>query len=178
MVHPDTQAMAALISTWKDINHMYIIENFLRKLLSPKASKNCELSATLTNTGNISVVLESLKGGDYSICTASAKQLAKEINGHYPALEDSMLRPMAKTAALLGALNPLEQATNWLQDTQASIVGGVQGTVRDGVKYADQQTSDLEDEHLYGNSGSLPTYTGNKLFNIVLASGIIVMYLV
>ncbi len=173
MVHPDTQAMATLISTWKDVNHMYIIENFLRKLLSPKASKKCELSATLTNAGNISVVLESLKPGDYSICRASAKQLAKEINGHYPDMEDSMLRPMAKTAALLGVLNPLEGATKWLQDTQASIVGGVKGSVRDGVKYADQQTSDLEGEHLYGNRGSVPT--GGLLLYIILALSIIVI---
>ncbi len=109
VVHPNTKQMSALLSTWTDVNHMYVIENFLRQLLSDQASKYCELSATLTNAGNISVVLESVQSDKYTVCKNSARELAREINGHYPALEDSMLRPITKTARLLGALNTLQQ---------------------------------------------------------------------
>ena len=159
MVHPDTKAVSALVSTWKDVNHMYIVENFLRKLLSDNASRKCELSATLTNAGNISVVLESIKAKDYTVCQASAKDLATAINGHVPEVEDSMLRPMAKTAALMDALNPWEKINSFMQETKDKVVSGVEDQVNEGIQHAEEETSRLENQHLHSHAPPLSPHS-------------------
>ena len=155
MVHPDTKAVAALVSTWKDVNHMYIVENFLRKLVSDDASRKCELSATLTNAGNISVVLESIKEPDHTVCQSSAKDLATAINGHVPEVEDSMLRPMAKTAALMDALNPWEKINSFMDETQDKVVSGVKDKMNKGIQQAEKETTRLENQHLYSHAPPL-----------------------
>ncbi len=147
MVHPDTEQMSTLFTTWTDVNHMYVVENFLRQLVSAKASRQCELSATFTTTGNISIVLESIQGGDYTVCKNSARELAREINGHYPAVEDSMLRPIAKTAFLLDAINPVNIVNSFVEETTDKITDTATNTVNDGLMEAENGAVELEREH-------------------------------
>ena len=156
VIHPDSKALAALISNWEDVNHLYIVENFLRKLLPKTSATSCELTASVTNSGNISVILEAMNTKDEDVCKRTAQELANAVNSHSPNVEDSMLRPMALTAAMIGPMGDFNRFLEKTQDTVLSLPGRAKGKVNDGLKYADRKTSHWEDKQLMSerNSGS------------------------
>ena len=156
MVRPDSKALAALVSNWEDVNHLYIVENFLRKLLPKTSATSCELTASVTNSGNISVILEAMDTKDVNICKQSTQELANAINSHSPNVEDSMLRPMALTAAMIGPMGGFNRFLERTQDTVLSLPGQAKGKLNDGLNYADRKTSRWEDEQLMSehNSGT------------------------
>lgn len=63
------------VSKNKGNNHLYVLENILRSMLPIYASKKCELFAVLTNSGNLSIVLEAVNAGNHALCSDALAKL-------------------------------------------------------------------------------------------------------
>lgn len=100
---PDAAQLAELAKDWPEINHLYMVENFLRRLVSPEAAAQCDVSLTLTDTGAISLVLEAVHQQHSAMCQAAAIDVVEKINRPGGGA-NSAVRPLARTARLLGAL--------------------------------------------------------------------------
>ena len=122
MVHPDSGALAELVQSWEEINHLYMVENFLRHLLSNEEAAKCELTATLTNSGNFSVVLSAATATDHTICLNAGKNLAQAINKKSSMTEDAMLGPVAKTAKFINPFNPEASIKGFILDSQNKMM--------------------------------------------------------
>ena len=118
LVHPDSGALAELVKSWEEINHLYVVENFLRHLLSKEEASKCELTATLTNSGNFSVVLLAVSATDHSTCLNAGKNLVQAINKKTSTTQDAMLHPVAMTAALMNPFNPEATIKGFLLKSQ------------------------------------------------------------
>ena len=99
-----------------------MVENFLRHLLSAEEASKCELTATLTNTGNFSVILSAASSTDHTICLDAGKNLVQAINMKSSTTQDAMLRPVAMTAALVNPLNPKASIKGYLINTQNRMI--------------------------------------------------------
>lgn len=122
LVRPDSDALTDLVKSWEEINHLYVVENFLRNLLSKEETSKCDVTATLTNSGNFSVVLSALSPTDHTTCFLAGKKLADSINSKSPRTQDAMLSPVAKTAALLNPFNPGASIKGFLHTTQNQMI--------------------------------------------------------
>ncbi len=122
MVHPDSGALAELVQSWEEVNHLYMVENFLRHLLLKEEASKCELTATLTNSGNFSVVLSTASAIDHTICLNAGKNLVHAINDKSSITQDAMLRPVAKTAAFINPFNPEATIKGFLLDSQNKMM--------------------------------------------------------
>ena len=118
LVHPDSSALAELVQSWEEVNHLYVVENFLRHLLSNEEASKCELTATLTNSGNFSVILSAASATDHTVCLNAGKNLVQVINKKSSSTQDAMLRPVAMTAALMNPFNPEATVKGFLLNTQ------------------------------------------------------------
>lgn len=122
IVRPDSAALAELAVSWEEINHLYVVENFLRHLLSKDEAEKCELTAILTNSGNFSVVLSATTPEDHSICLTASRNLVHTINNKTPASQDAMLQPVAMTAALINPFNPEATIKGYLIKSQEKMM--------------------------------------------------------
>ena len=122
MVRPDSSALAELVQSWEEVNHLYMVENFLRHLLSNEEVSKCELTATLTNSGNFSVVISAATATDHTICLNAGKNLVQTINKKSSTTKDAMLSPVAKTAALINPFNPEATIKGFLLDSQNKMM--------------------------------------------------------
>ena len=122
MVRPDSGALAELVQSWEEVNHLYMVENFLRHLLSKEEASKCELTATLTNSGNFSVVLSAATATDHTICLNAGKNLVQAINKKSSTTQDAMLSPVAMTAALMNPFNPEATIKGFLLDSQNKMM--------------------------------------------------------
>lgn len=98
---PQSAQLAELVKDWPEINHLYIIENYLRRLVPEDKTSLCELSLTLTDTGAIMLVLEAVHDTHSAVCQAAAMEVTEKIN--QPS-DDSALKPVARTARLLAGV--------------------------------------------------------------------------
>ena len=122
LVHPDSAALAELVKGWEEVNHLYMVENFLRHLLSEEEAFKCELMATLTNSGNFSVVLSAVTPTDHTTCLNAGKNLVQAINKKSSPTQDAMLHPVAMTAALMNPFNPEATIKGFLLNTQNKMM--------------------------------------------------------
>lgn len=122
LVRPDSAALAELVKSWEEVNHLYVVENFLRHLLSQEETFMCELTATLTNSGNFSVVLSAVTPTGHTICLNAGKNLVQAINKKSSPTQDAMLRPVAMTAALMNPFNPEATIKGFLLNTQNQMM--------------------------------------------------------
>lgn len=99
-----------------------MVENFLRHLLSNEEVSKCELTATMTNSGNISVVLSAASATDHTTCLNGGKTLVQAINKKSPTTQGAMLRPVAMTAALMNPFNPEATIKGYLLNTQNQMM--------------------------------------------------------
>jgi hypothetical protein len=127
LVQPDSSALAELMQSWEEVNHLYMVENFLRHLLSKEEASKCELTATLTNLGNFSVVLSAASATDHTICLNAGKNLVQAINDKSSTTQDAMLHPVAKTAALINPFNPEATIKGFLLDSQNKMMTKASG---------------------------------------------------
>lgn len=71
------------VSHNKEKNHLYVLENMLREMIPPYGVKKCDLSASITNHGNISLILEAVNPGDHQLCRDALQSITNSIkNGH------------------------------------------------------------------------------------------------
>lgn len=76
-------ALNEFISHHKEKNHLYVLENMLREMLPPFAENKCDLSASLTNKGNISLILEAVNPGDTQMCQGAILGIANYIKNGF-----------------------------------------------------------------------------------------------
>lgn len=110
LIRPDATALASLAKLRKEVNHLYVVENYLRKLLTVTASANakCVLSTTLTDYGRISVVLAAMDPEDTPVCVAARRELIEKINKN----RKNKLQQMGGTARFLSPVNPVQQVVD------------------------------------------------------------------
>lgn len=121
IVHPDSVALSELVESWEEVNHLYVVENFLRHLLSKDEALKCELTATLTTNGSFSVVLSATTAANHKICQTAANNLVRTVNRN-PRAQDAMLHPVALKATLLNPLNPESMIKGYLIGAQNSAM--------------------------------------------------------
>ena len=121
-VEPQAAQLAELARDWPEINHLYMMENFLRRLVPEEMVSECELSLTLTDSGAIMLVLEAVHPRHSGTCQAAAMEVAERINR--PSDEDAALRPVVRTARLLQGLGG-NMIQNSVQDQTDLITGDV-----------------------------------------------------
>lgn len=62
------KSLAEFTSHHEDKNHLYVLENLLREMIPRYAFNKCDLSGSLTDTNNISLILEAVNPGDHQLC--------------------------------------------------------------------------------------------------------------
>ena len=114
-------ALSDYLSKHNENNHLYVLENMFREMLQIYALKKCELSATLTNYGNISLVLEALNPGNHELCQNALVKMANSIenNKSFP------MHPTFKVAAFFEGY-----VRNKLLDVQYDLMA-IPGEVKD-----------------------------------------------
>lgn len=143
VVHPDSAALSELVDSWEEVNHLYVVENFLRHLLSKDEAQKCELTATLTTNGSFSVVLSSSTAAYHKICQTAANNLVQTINRN-PATQDTMLHPVALKATLLNPLNPESMIKGYLIDAQNSAISKAYNLRDQALTKADKALIDAD----------------------------------
>ena len=162
MIQPDYGALSSLAKHWEEVNHLYIIENFLRKLLTSIAVKKCELTSTLTDSGNISIVLAAVNPEEHKMCSDGIMQLVKTINEHPASLKNSMIGPVAKTAAMVNPFNPGASFQSYLSNMQNKAIKKGEDSLKQAnhkykstLKEMDDKATKLENQReLERESGS------------------------
>lgn len=71
------------MSDHKEKNHLYVLENMLREMLPPYAIKKCDLTGSLTNKGNVSLILEAVNPGDHQLCQDALLVITSTINSFH-----------------------------------------------------------------------------------------------
>lgn len=119
-VKPSTGQLAEMARDWPEINHLYMIENYLRRLVPGDVGSQCDLSLTLTNTGAIMLVLEAINTRHSTACQAAAMEVALKINK--PSSQGGSLRPLTRTARLLPGMigNSIKQSVRGQVNTVTS----------------------------------------------------------
>ena len=140
-MRPEGAKLADLARSWPEINHLYMMENFLRRLIPRELESQCDLSLTLTDSGAIMLVLEAVESRHSASCQAAAMDVAELINRPSSSEE---LRPLAREARLLGGLGgqavhqSLQSQTNLvtsdITNAKASTTNQVIGSYNDRVK--------------------------------------------
>ena len=135
-----------------------MVENFLRHLLSAEEASKCELTATLTNTGNFSVILSPTSAVDHTICLDAGTNLVQAINTKSSTTQDAMLRPVAMTAALMKPLDPKAYIKGYLIDTQNQVIskavdlrGHAEKKAKDALIEADRRVKEEKRQRILAN---------------------------
>ena len=110
-IHPNAKGLADM----KESNHMYVVENFIRKLVPESASKNCHLTTTMTDKGDLSIVLEAVSGAHDTQCIAASKELVELINNPPKVLDTDTI---TKNLGPAGKKEPVQK--NVLNDVKTS----------------------------------------------------------
>ncbi len=141
-MHPDAGALAELVSNWEEVNHLYIVENFLRHLMKKETEgkSHCELTAVLMDNGDISVTLAAVESKYADTCLQASEGIAKLVNNPPPELVNSVLRPMAVGARLVKSESP-------------STTGEVKDSLDGKTPEESAVVKDISDQ-LEGNSGA------------------------
>ena len=148
---PEAARLAELARDWPEINHLYMIENFLRQLVPQEMETQCDLSLTLTDSGAIMMVLEAEESRHSAACQAAAMDVAEKINRPSPG--DDTLRPLARKARLLGGLggNVVQQS---LQNQASVVTSDVsQAKASTTNKMVGSYNSRVESMESYANEG-------------------------
>ena len=146
VVDPDSAALSELVASWEEVNHLYIVENFLRHLLSNNEALKCELTATLTNTGSFSVVLSAANPKDHTICRNAGRNLVQTINHKSDSTQDAMLHPMAMKAALINPFNPDSLIKGYLIRSQQTMMTKASDLKNKAASSANEALVDLDEE--------------------------------
>ena len=182
-VRPDASGLAALVKKWEQVNHLYIVENFLRRLLSKEAGQKCGLSATLSDNGDISVVLAAIKSQDAGRCMAASKELMETINNPPKKVASNVLKPVAatakvipnkglRTAKIIGTLNTLNQVTDALNKV-GELPNKVQTQAKTSLHKGMNTMMKKTDEWEEGISGASISHVCLVTLVITLATGIL-----
>lgn len=76
----NNKALTEFISLHEDKNHLYVLENVFRDILPPYAVRKCDISGSMTDTGNVSLILEAVNPGDHQLCQDALRSMTNAIN--------------------------------------------------------------------------------------------------
>lgn len=176
-IRPDAARLADLAQDWPEINHLYMVENFLRRLVPEEAKSHCELSLTLTDTGAIMMVLEAVKPQHSGACRAASMAVVETINQPSDdSSSDKVVKPLAKTGKLLGTIGN-KMMGNVIEDQASSVTGdlnkmkneGMANSVdkyNDGMKSLDEWSKGQSSSH--GLLATLSTVLAATMMAVVL----------
>ena len=164
-VSPEATQLAELAKDWPEINHLYMIENFLRRLVPQEMASVCDLSLTLTDTGIIMLVLEAVNPQHSPTCQAAAMEVAERIN---TPSGDKTITSIARKARLLGG---------FVGDAVKSSIKDQADLIRSDIDQMKYDTSSKMTNTYNDRMMSLEEYTNNSE-NIITAPIITVITLV
>ena len=152
-MRPESGQLAELARDWPEINHLYMVENFLRRLVPTESQSHCELSLTLTNTGAVMMVLEAVDPRHSAVCQAAAMEVAEKINR--PSYSDDSLRPLAREARLLSLGDTVGESVRAQGDIITSDVGHARASAASKMvnSYNDRVKSIESTAHQYEGEG-------------------------
>ena len=113
-------------------NHLFIIDNLFRDMLPPYAVSKCELSASLTVNGNISLILEAVNPGDYQLCRDALQSITTRIK-RSASLQNTPRK--FEMAAFLNLESWLKNQAVDIQDTVFNAADDLQNQAR--VKFGE-----------------------------------------
>ena len=120
-----------MVTSWPEINHLYMVENFLRRMVPRQIEHECELSVTLTDTSAIMLVLEAVNPQHSGTCFAASMAVAEKIN--LPSADsDEVRKAVAETAKILDLLG------------QKTLESNVNDRVNDASERAKEKTTDTQ----------------------------------
>ena len=148
-MEPQAAQLTELVKDWPEINHLYMIENFLRRLVPEEVSSLCDLSLTLTDTGAIMMVLEAVHEQQSGACQAAAMEVTEKINQSSD--DADALKPVARTARLLAGLGG-SMVQSSLSDQTALVTGDVEKMRADTAnKMAGSYNNQMKSVESYGS---------------------------
>lgn len=113
-----SKALRKFMSDHKEKNHLYVLENMLREMLPPYAITKCDLTGSLTDEGNVSLILEAVNPGDHQLCQDALQVITSTTNSFH----DQSRRDVANFE-----LAPFLSLESWINDQvvgfQDQIVG-------------------------------------------------------
>ena len=181
---PNAKGLASLVGQWEDMNHLYVVENFLRRLLPEEAHGQCSLSLTLTDEGELSAAVAAMDSGDSGICHRAASSLVNVINKPTQAMLDSVLGPVVSKAEVvntpaevgksIGSLNPLNGLQNSLQSSVNDLNNKMTNTAADAYNTA-VDNMDQGADNLENNLRSAGFALSSSLAMLVLPGLVLVM---
>ena len=95
MLNLDAPRLAVMVRRWPDINHLHMLEIFVRRLVPKEATSLCELSLTLTNNGSIMLVLEALNPQYSTTCQAASLALMDALSKPSKSRFNKVIKPAA-----------------------------------------------------------------------------------
>ena len=143
-IHPDSIGLPRL--PVEEMNHLYMVENFLRKMLPEKAGEECALTVTLTNQGDVSVTLAAIKPESADSCLEASKELPGAVSKP-EATDTKIVQPRAPAMSLF---NPM----SGVQDVVDSVNSKASNTAVNSYNGALNGVSKSSDEHEEGVSSA------------------------
>ena len=150
-MRPDAVQLAELAKDWPEMNHLYMVENFLRRLVPQEMAAQCDLSLTLTDSGAIMLMLEAVEQKHSATCQAAAVDVAEKINSPSSSASTA-IKPLARTARLLGTIggNMIENSiksqtdiiTKDVKKMKSDATGSVAGVYNDNMKKVESYSSE------------------------------------
>ena len=165
-------------------NSIATIRNAIVDLLPVETEESCELSVTLTNSGYIVVLLESIVHHRSLFCAAASKELAERISNPSSILEPptSLLMklyevripdlssplPGLPTPSMFIGFDPLGDLKDTSNDLRNQAENEASNTYGGGVEKFDNHLGDVEDK-AYDNSAMLTKYSGTiTIINFII----------
>lgn len=157
-MRPDAVQLAELAKDWPEMNHLYMVENFLRRLVPQEMAAHCDLSLTLTDSGAIMLTLEAVQQTHSATCQAAAIDVAEKINSP----SSGAIKPLARTARLLGSIggnvigNSIKSQTDIINkdvdkmksDATSSVTGVYNDNMKKVESYSSESSSSAESTSL------------------------------
>ena len=140
-IRPDSKGLADI----EEGNHLLVMQNFIFKLLPDTIQQSCRLSASLTDKGDITVVLEALSDERISRCNKAAKDLVDLVNKPPKKLQETSIitklcgaaqsRPIAKDvmknmSPALKNKTPAEPDATIFNDTSGYTSGAASSSMK------------------------------------------------
>ena len=179
-VRPDVEALSGLVQHWEHTNHLYIAENYLRKLVPVNAEKECALSVTLTDKGEIEVVLAALNPKHAELCIAASKEMAEVVNNPPKAMAKDVMKPVAAeakpevavVAEMINPFNPLGGIQNSVTKVNEKASKVAADKYNDALLSASKKADAIEQSR---SGAMLPTAYCLVTLATVIASALLIV---
>ena len=172
----DTRLVSDFVSQWEGKNHLYVLINMFRGMLPKYAGDKCDLSGSMTDGGNISLVLEAINAGDHALCESALMHLAKKINNNH----SFPMRPTFKIAANIIEIITRE-GLKTLQDkitkTPEKIKNVIGTKIGETLEETEDRLDEVEeiDDYDYEDEESIGWISSASYFLVISSIGMVTL---